>query len=47
MAQNVAQAATDVLEVSKRAIETQVTSEDEGTLLAAQHTYRNTSSILQ
>ena len=42
---SVAQAATDVLEVSKEAIERQVTSEVEGTLLTLQHTYRETSSI--
>ena len=34
----VAQAATDVLEVSTKARRTQVTSEIEGTLLAVQHT---------
>ena len=43
----VAQAATDVLEVSNEAIETEVTSEVEGTLLAIQHTYRDRGSILQ
>ena len=43
---SVAQAATDVLEVSNEAIETEVTSEVEGTLLATQHTYRDRSSIL-
>ena len=47
MAPSVAQAATDVLEVSNKAIETEVTSEVEGTLLAVQHTYRNRGSILQ
>ena len=43
----VAQAATDILEVSKIAIETEVTSEVEETLLATQHTYRDRGSILQ
>ena len=43
----VAQAATDVLEVSNEAIETEVTSEVEETLLAIQHTYRDRGSILQ
>ena len=43
----VAQAATDVLEVSSEAIETEVTSEVEETLLATQHTYRDRGSILQ
>ena len=43
----VAQAATDVLEVSKKAIETEVTSEVEETLLATQHAYRDRGSILQ
>ena len=43
----VAQAATDVLEISTNAIETEVTSEVEGTLLAIQHTYRNRGSTLQ
>ena len=42
---HVAQAATDVLGVSKEAIERQVTSEVEETLLTLQHTYRETSSI--
>ena len=41
----VVQGATDVLEVGKEAIERQVTSEVEGTLLTLQHTYRETSSI--
>ena len=41
----VAQAANDVLGVSKEAIEGQVTSEVEETLIAVQHTYRRTSSI--
>ena len=41
----VAQAATDILGVSKNAIERQVTSEIEETLLTLQHTYRETSSI--
>ena len=44
---SVAQAATDVLVVSKEAIETEVTSEVEETLLAIQHTYRDRGSILQ
>ena len=39
----VVQAATDVLEVSSEAIETEV----EETLLATQHTYRDRGSILQ
>ena len=44
----VVQAATDILEVStKSSIETEVTSEVEGTLLAIQHTYRDRGSILQ
>ena len=42
----VAQAATDVLKVSTKAIRTEVTSEVEGTLLAIQHTYKNRGSIL-
>ena len=45
MMSSVAQAATDVLEVSKKAIERQVTSQVEETLLTLQHTYRETSSI--
>ena len=43
----VVQAATDILEVSSEAIETEVTSEVEETLLATQHTYRDRGSILQ
>ena len=42
---DVVQAATDVLGVSKEAIERQVTSKVERTLLTLQHTYRETSSI--
>ena len=43
---DVAQAATDVLEISTKAIETEFTSEVEETLLAIQHTYRDRGSIL-
>ena len=46
-APSVAQAATDILEVSKKAIETEVTSEVEETLLVTQHTYGDRGSILQ
>ena len=45
--ESVVQAATDVLRVSRDAIETEVTSEVEETLLATQHTYRDRGSILQ